>query len=153
VVPVLNKAPCHEEVLGVEVWRHSFLTSALGGGKWLASWPGRFTPKERAPGTHWIGGWVDVRAGLDAVVKRQTARQRREIQCMCDALITVVLQLLKQDIINCESKRLEGSGLMIVRQYSNKGNHKRGCHGCWPLVRDLPRTQRNGILCKINGAP
>jgi hypothetical protein len=28
---------------------------------------GRFTPKERAPGTHWIGGWVGPRAGLDKV--------------------------------------------------------------------------------------
>jgi len=25
---------------------------------WSASHPGRFTPKERAPGTHWLGGWV-----------------------------------------------------------------------------------------------
>jgi len=28
----------------------------------------RFTPRERAPGTHWIGGWVDPRAVLDAGV-------------------------------------------------------------------------------------
>jgi len=35
-----------------------FLISALDGGKWLASRPGRFTFKERAPSTHWIGGWV-----------------------------------------------------------------------------------------------
>jgi hypothetical protein len=37
-------------------WRycstHS-LTSALDGGEWLASRPGRFTSRERAPGTHW----------------------------------------------------------------------------------------------------
>jgi hypothetical protein len=25
----------------------------------------RFTPGERTPGTHWTGGWVDPRAGLD----------------------------------------------------------------------------------------
>jgi len=30
---------------------------------------GRFTPDERAAGTHWIGGWVGPGAGLDAVVK------------------------------------------------------------------------------------
>jgi len=30
----------------------------LDGGEWSASRPGRFTPKERTPGTHWIGGWV-----------------------------------------------------------------------------------------------
>jgi len=44
------------------------LISALDGGEWSASSPGRFTPKERDPGTHWIGGWMDLRAGLDAVV-------------------------------------------------------------------------------------
>jgi hypothetical protein len=29
-----------------------------------------FTPGERAPGTHWIGGWVGPRTGLDVVEKR-----------------------------------------------------------------------------------
>jgi hypothetical protein len=43
------------------------LTSALDG----VSRPGRFTARERAPGTHWIGGWVGPRAGLNAVVKRK----------------------------------------------------------------------------------
>jgi hypothetical protein len=28
-------------------------------------------PRERAPGTHCIGGWVDPRAGLDDVEKRK----------------------------------------------------------------------------------
>jgi hypothetical protein len=47
------------------------LTSALAGGEWLVSRPGRVTPGERAPGTHWIGGWVGLRAGLDDVEKRK----------------------------------------------------------------------------------
>jgi hypothetical protein len=42
-----------------------FLTSALVGGEWPASRPGRFTPGERVPCTHWTGGWVDPRVGLD----------------------------------------------------------------------------------------
>jgi hypothetical protein len=33
--------------------------------------PGRFTPGERAPGTLWIGGWVDLRAGLGDLEKRK----------------------------------------------------------------------------------
>jgi len=45
------------------------LDLALDGGDWSDSRPGRFTPTERDPGTHWIGGWVDPRACLDAVVK------------------------------------------------------------------------------------
>jgi hypothetical protein len=36
-----------------------FLTSALVGGKWLASGYGRFTSGERAHGIHLIGGWLD----------------------------------------------------------------------------------------------
>jgi hypothetical protein len=44
---------------------------ALGGGKWSASRTGRFTPGERVPGTHWIGGWVNPRACLDDLEKRK----------------------------------------------------------------------------------
>jgi hypothetical protein len=54
---------------GVDVQVHIFLTSALAGGQWSASGPCRFTPDEKAPGTHWIGGWVDSRAGLDDMEK------------------------------------------------------------------------------------
>jgi hypothetical protein len=50
---------------------HIFLISALAGGEWSASRPVHFTPGERAPGTHWIGGWVDPTAGLDDVEKRK----------------------------------------------------------------------------------
>jgi hypothetical protein len=54
---------------GVDVYIHIFLTSALTGGEWSASRSGRFTPV-RAPGTHWIGGCVDPRAGLDDVKRK-----------------------------------------------------------------------------------
>jgi hypothetical protein len=43
--------------------------SALVGGEWSASRPGRFTPGERAPSTYWIGGWEGPRAGLDDMEK------------------------------------------------------------------------------------
>jgi hypothetical protein len=35
-----------------------------------------FTPGERTPSTHWIGGWVGLRAGLDPGA-------RRKILCPC----------------------------------------------------------------------
>jgi hypothetical protein len=74
-----NWAPRHEGKLGE--WRYNFtpsLTSALDWGEWSASRPSRFTPRERASGTHWIGGWVGPRAVLDAVVKRKIPSPRRE---------------------------------------------------------------------------
>jgi hypothetical protein len=54
-----NFALRHEIVL--QQWRYSFtpsLTPALVGDEWSASRPGRFNPRERAPGAHWIGGSV-----------------------------------------------------------------------------------------------
>jgi hypothetical protein len=44
----------------------------LGLDEWSASRPGRFTPGERAPGTHSIGGWVEPTAGLNDVKKRKS---------------------------------------------------------------------------------
>jgi hypothetical protein len=46
------------------------LTSVLDGGEWSVSHPGRFTPRERAPGSHWIGGWVGT------PVWRQSQREK-----------------------------------------------------------------------------
>jgi hypothetical protein len=55
----------------VAVKIHVFLTLVLDGGNWSASSPGRFTPGERAAGTHRKGGWVGPRARLDAVANRK----------------------------------------------------------------------------------
>jgi hypothetical protein len=57
--------------MGEWMYIHIFFTSALVGGKWSASRPGRFTPGEIAPSTHWRGGWVDPSAGLNDVEKRK----------------------------------------------------------------------------------
>jgi hypothetical protein len=74
-----NWAQRHEGVWGEWMCSpiHS-LTSALDGGEWAASSPGRFTPRERAAGSPWIGDWVGPRAVLDAVVKRIIPSPRRE---------------------------------------------------------------------------
>jgi hypothetical protein len=74
-----NWAPRHEGVLGVWIYSstHS-LTSALDGGERSASRAGRFTPRERVPGTHWIEGWVGPWTVLEGVMKRKISSPRRE---------------------------------------------------------------------------
>jgi hypothetical protein len=57
--------------MGKWMYRSIFLTSELIGDEWSASRAGRFNPGERAPGIHWIGGWMDPRACLDDVEKRK----------------------------------------------------------------------------------
>jgi len=51
------------------------LTSALDEVEWSDSHPGRFTPRERVSGGHWLGGWVGPIASLDAVVERKIPRK------------------------------------------------------------------------------
>jgi hypothetical protein len=81
--------------VGVEVYLHVFLTSARDGGEWSALRPGRFTPRETAPGTHWIGRWVGPRTGLDAVpappgsrTPDHPARSSYDFQTGCVLVIT-----------------------------------------------------------------
>jgi hypothetical protein len=59
-----NEAVHHEDVQ-----IHVLLTSAQVGDEWSTSRPGSLTPWERAPGIHWIGGYVSLRTGLDDVEK------------------------------------------------------------------------------------
>jgi hypothetical protein len=54
------------------------LTSALGGDEESHSYAGRFTPGERAQGTHWIGNWVGLRTCLDAMKMRKMPCPFRE---------------------------------------------------------------------------
>jgi hypothetical protein len=56
---------------GADVEIHVFLPSALVEDEWSASRPDLFTPGEMAPATHWIGGRVGSRAGLDNVERRK----------------------------------------------------------------------------------
>jgi hypothetical protein len=64
---LINQASHLEDVPVNRGIAPSFLTSALDRGEWSASQTTRITPGERAPGTHWMGGWVDPTAGLDDV--------------------------------------------------------------------------------------
>jgi hypothetical protein len=55
---------------------NSFSTSALDGVSGERHAPAALYPYERTPGTHWIGGWVSLRAGLDTDA-------RGKILCLC----------------------------------------------------------------------
>jgi hypothetical protein len=68
----------------VDVEVRTFLNSVLAGGEWSNSRPCRFTPGERAYGSHCIGGWVGPRAGLDDVEKRKfLPPPGLELQALC----------------------------------------------------------------------
>jgi hypothetical protein len=54
-------------VMGEWNYSSTILTSALDGGEWWASRPGSFTLEKRVLGVHWIRGWMDCTAGLNAV--------------------------------------------------------------------------------------
>jgi hypothetical protein len=51
-------------IVGVEVQLHSPVSLTLYGGEWSVAHPGLFTAG-RNSSTHWTGGWVCPRAGLD----------------------------------------------------------------------------------------
>jgi hypothetical protein len=53
---------------GVDVEINVFLISIVAG-EWSASRPCHFTPGERVPCTHRIGGWMGPRAGLNDMEK------------------------------------------------------------------------------------
>jgi hypothetical protein len=55
--------------LAVTVLPITFLTSVLD--EWLALRPGHCACGERTSGTNLLGYWVDPRAGVDAVTKRE----------------------------------------------------------------------------------
>jgi hypothetical protein len=62
---------CREDIWGSGGIAPPFLNSALDGGEWSVSRSSRFTPGERVPSSHSIGGWVGLRSGPDAVAYRK----------------------------------------------------------------------------------
>jgi hypothetical protein len=74
-----SPATRHEGAWGERRYRsYSFTTSAIDGGEWSASRPGRALPPGKGPrGTHWRGGWVAPRAGLDTEDRGKILYPRR----------------------------------------------------------------------------
>jgi hypothetical protein len=63
-------------VCRVEVYRYSFIKVALDEGVCFASCHICFTHREGAASTHWIGGWMCLRASLDVL-------ETRDVCCLC----------------------------------------------------------------------
>jgi hypothetical protein len=55
-------------------------------------------PPGKAVGTHWVGGWVDPRAGLDDMEKRKFPK---EMISRYVRAVYMVSHLLKHNIILC----------------------------------------------------
>jgi len=71
IYPVPNGAPCHDDVLRSEGTAPCIL-NLESRWRWAISFtPQQLYPWERAPDSHWTGGWEDPRDGLDAVTKRK----------------------------------------------------------------------------------
>jgi hypothetical protein len=75
---LVSQQPCRRQG-GEEYSSYSFLTSHCMG--WVVSVTPRqrFTLRERTSGTHWTGGWVGLRAGMDIDVRCWGSNLRRPI--------------------------------------------------------------------------
>jgi hypothetical protein len=80
----------------------TFLISALDGSQWSVSRPCRFTPEERTPGTHSIGGCVDPRFCLDVVEKRK----KHSHNCDSQLKVKVTLRLTVSQSVSQSVSRL-----------------------------------------------
>jgi hypothetical protein len=81
---------------------------------WSALRPGLFIPRERAPGSQWIGGWLGRRTGLDVV-------EKRKIPSTCQKHINEVASIRLSAHFVCEIYRIPtkfytGSALEFVER-------------------------------------
>jgi hypothetical protein len=154
----------------VDVQIHIFLV----GGEWSASRAGRFTPGERAPGTHWIGGWVDPRASLDRTsYKIHIISHRHEsILFFClSSFFSFLFRLKDFDscpvYINPTSHELQTTSCRLVSAFTILPSIKmkrvltRECRGfqIWPwhviqsiCLRPRQRTKQRSWTTTQNGA-
>jgi hypothetical protein len=73
---ICSKSKADRRLGGEELYSsYSSLTSALDGVSRQRHVPAALYPRGRDPGTHWTGGWVGPRAGLDI--------NRGKILCLC----------------------------------------------------------------------
>jgi hypothetical protein len=72
----------------VRNWRYS--STALNiGTRWSTSCPFRFTPRERAPGTHYIERWVGPRVVLGVM-----DTSRSTVYFVIKKIITIIINII-----------------------------------------------------------
>jgi hypothetical protein len=76
---------------GVEIQLQTLLISTLDADEWSASRSDRFTVGGRAPGVHWIGGWVDTGVSLDATPLPRI--EFRFLGCPARSPVTILTEL------------------------------------------------------------
>jgi hypothetical protein len=74
-------------------WKYSSILES-------ASRPGRFTLWEMAPGTHWKGGCVGSRAGLDAVDKSTQSYRARNRTRAVQPVVHLLYRLKYSDSLS-----------------------------------------------------
>jgi hypothetical protein len=85
-----------------------------------------FNPGEIAPGTHWLGGWVGVRAGLDAVEKNLSPVRNptlavqpiapRYTDVLSRLPICIGLYIIFFNLIRNKACRPGSKGMLIIKQ-------------------------------------
>jgi hypothetical protein len=115
----LKLSPCYEGTWWSGGIAPQFLTSALYAGEWPASRPGRFTAGKIDPRTHWIGGVVDLRAGLDVVEKIKILLlpgfESRPCTPLYRLLRTVMLNTCEEESLRAVYELITGQGVWRIR--------------------------------------
>jgi hypothetical protein len=152
--------------IGECMYRSTFSWPPLVGGEWSASRPGRFTPGERAPSTHWIGGLVDPRAGLNEMEKRKflttPGLELRPLghPARSQSLYRLRRTALSQDVYYCQWQIVKTSGKRKAERSftlsvkTPKRKRERSCferyyrNGSSPWFREIKMNSR--ALVSIN---
>jgi len=91
------------------------LTSTLDGNEWSASRPGHSTPQEIAPDTHWIGGWVGPRSGVDT-------KSSQLLLGLKTSIFQPVDQRYTKNNFGISTKR-KGEGTNNIHEYDGETNY------------------------------
>jgi hypothetical protein len=103
------------------------LTLALEGCEWSASRTRRSASREKAPSTHWIGGWVDPSAGLALWITEQSLVPVQNQTPARSYLVAIPTELSCWARVNSISIRTD-------REPRGSYRHKQHERGCFRFI-------------------